>query len=114
PGGVHERRHDGRIDRSDIAEDLAVRPRDALEMCGIRDEHAGPSDVREARSRTPERLTDDLETEARLLVRVLGRSGAVRRDWRRPRDVDVLTHDDGTAVAHDRLVGRVSRDRTAR
>lgn len=90
-----------------------MRSRNALEMDGIRYEDAGTDDVLEACTGAPERLSDDLEAEPHLLIGIVGRRGAVHRDRRRACDVHVLACHDRTAVAHDRLVGRVSGDRAA-
>ena len=72
--------------------------------------NARPHDVVEARARPLERLADDLETQARLLVCVLGRRRAVDRNRRRAGDVHVSAGDDRAREAHDRLEGRVSGD----
>ena len=59
-----------------------------------------------------ERVTDELEAEARLLVCALGRV-ALARDRRRAGHVHAPAAHDRARVAHDRLVGRVPGDEAA-
>ena len=98
----------GRISR----EDLAVGARDLLPVGRVDDEHARADDVGEARPRLLERVADELEAEAHLVVRALrrlafGGIGAVPATWTgRPAT-------SAREIPHDLLLGRVPRDEAA-
>ena len=93
---VDDRRRRG----ADLGEHLAVRARDLLPVGRVDDEDPRPDDVGEAGARLLERLADELEAEAHLLVRALRRI-AVPRDRRRARDVDRPPGDERPREPHD-------------
>src|SRR3712207_3046373 len=81
--------------RANVAENLAVRARDLVKRVFADRVHPRSNDVLGARAGPGEGSDDDLQTKARLLVRVLRRRRAVRWDRRGPGDVDVTACDDG-------------------
>ena len=99
--------------RADLAEDLAVRAPDLVELVRVDHVHPGPDDVLRPGAGPLERGEHDLEAQARLLVDALRRFAAVRGDGRRARDVDVAPGHDRARVADDGLHRRVAGDAAA-
>jgi CubicO group peptidase (beta-lactamase class C family) len=87
--------------------------RDVLPVLGRADVHPRAHDVLGPGAGLRERVEDDREAEARLLVSTRGRRRAVGRDRRRTRHMHVPAHDERAAVTADRLVGRTGGDLTA-